>query len=167
MFADALSLVTDLPRSPPDWRRLGAHLPNEWIEAALEYKGKASIRVRRLPAQQVVWLVIGLALYRHLSIKKVLDDLDLALPELEGRCMTASAAYQARQRLVAESLHWLFQTSAKTWHNEDRAAFQFHGMDLLAMDGTTLRLADSSANREQITRTLSIVHVIIPGQVIY
>ena len=148
MLADALSLVTDLPRSPPDWRRLGAHLPYEWIEAALEYKGKASIRVRRLPAQQVVWLVIGLALYRHLSIKDVLDDLDLALPELEDRCVTASAACQARQRLGAEPLHWLFQTSAKAWHNEDRAAFQFHGMDLLAMDGTTLRLADSAANRE-------------------
>ena len=148
MLSDALSLVTDLPRSPPDWRRLGAHLPYEWIEAALEYKGKASIRVRRLPAQQVVWLVIGLALYRHLSIKEVLDDLDLALPELEGRCVTASAACQARERLGAEPLHWLFQTSAKAWHNEDRSAFQFHGMDLLAMDGTTLRLADSAANRE-------------------
>ena len=148
MLSDALSLVTDLPRSPPDWRRLGAHLPYEWIEAALEYKGKASIRVRRLPAQQVVWLVIGLALYRHLAIKEVLDDLDLALPELEGRCVTASAACQARERLGAEPLHWLFQTSAKAWHNEDRSAFQFHGMDLLAMDGTTLRLADSAANRE-------------------
>jgi hypothetical protein len=148
MLSGALSLVTDLPRSPPDWRRLGAHLPYEWIEAALEYKGKASIRVRRLPAQQVVWLVIGLALYRHLSIKEVLDDLDLALPELEGRCLTASAACQARQRLGAEPLHWLFQTSAKAWHNEDRSAFQFHGMDLLAMDGTTLRLADSVVNRD-------------------
>jgi hypothetical protein len=148
MLSDALSLVTDLPRSPPDWRRLGVHLPYEWIEAALEYKGKASIRVRLLPARQVVWLVIGLALYRHLSIKEVLDDLDLALPELEGRCVTASAACQARERLGAEPLHWLFQTSAKAWHNEDRSAFQFHGMDLLAMDGTTLRLADSAANRE-------------------
>ena len=146
MLPDAIALVTDLPRSPPDWRRLGAHLPYEWIEAALEYKGKASIRVRRLPAQQVVWLVIGLALYRHLSIKEVLDDLDLALPELDGRCLTASAACQARQRLGAEPLHWLFQTSAKAWHNEDRSAFQFHGMDLLAMDGTTLRLADCTAN---------------------
>lgn len=146
MLPDAIALVTDLPRSPPDWRRLGAHLPYEWIEAALEYKGKASIRVRRLPAQQVVWLVIGLALYRHLSIKEVLDDLDLALPELDGRCLTASAACQARQRLGAEPLHWLFQTSAKAWHNEDRSAFQFHGMDLLAKDGTTLRLADSTAN---------------------
>jgi hypothetical protein len=148
MFSDALSLVTDLPRSPPDWRRLGEHLPYEWIEAALEYKGKASIRVRRLPAQQVVWLVIGLALYRHLSIKEVLDDLDLALPELEGRCVTASAACQARQRVGAEPLHWLFQTSAKAWHDENRTAHQFHGMDLLAMDGTTLRLADTIANRE-------------------
>ena len=150
MLSDALSLVTDLPRSPPDWRRLGAHLPHEWIETALECKGKASIRVRRLPAQQVVWVVIGLALYRHLSIKEVLDDLDLALPELEGRFVTASAACQARQRLGAEPLHWLFQTSAKAWHNEDRAAYQFHGMDLLAMDGTTLRLADSDANREHL-----------------
>lgn len=148
MLSDALFLVTDLPRSPPDWRRLGAHLPYEWIEAALECKGKASIRVRRLPAQQVVWLVIGLALYRHLSIKEVLDDLDLALPELGGRFVTASAACQARQRLGAEPLHWLFQTSAKAWHNEDRSTYQFHGMDLLAMDGTTLRLADSDANRE-------------------
>ncbi len=148
MLSDALSLVTDLPRSPPDWRRLGEHLPYEWIEAALEYKGKASIRVRRLPAQQVVWLVIGLALYRHLSIKEVLDDLDLALPELEGRCVTASAACQARQRVGAEPLHWLFQTSAKAWHNDNRTAHQFHGMDLLAMDGTTLRVADTAANRE-------------------
>lgn len=148
MLSDALSLVTDVPRSPPDWRRLGAHLPYEWIEAALEYKGKASIRVRRLPAQQVVWLVIGLALYRHLSIKEVLDDLDLALPELEDRFVTASAACQARQRLGAEPLHWLFQTSAKAWHSEDHATYQFHGMSLLAMDGTTLRLADSAANRE-------------------
>jgi hypothetical protein len=147
MLSDALSLVTDLPRSPPDWRRLGEHLPYEWIEAALECKGKASIRVRRLPAQQVVWLVIGLALYRHLSIKEVLDDLDLALPELDGRFVTASAACQARQRLGAEPLHWLFQCSAKAWHKEACSAYQFHGMDLLAMDGTTLRLADSAANR--------------------
>jgi hypothetical protein len=146
MLSDALSLVTDLPRSPPDWRRLGAHLPYEWIEAALQYKGKASIRVRRLPAQQVVWLVIGLALYRHLSIKEVLDDLDLALPELNDRCVSASAACQARQRLGAEPLHWLFQTSANAWFNEDRLRYQFHGLDLLAMDGTTLRLADSAAN---------------------
>lgn len=148
MFSDALSLAIDLPRSPPDWRRLGAHLPYEWIEAALEAVGKASIRRRRLPAQQVVWLVIALALYRHLSIKEVLDDLDLALPEVKERCLTASAACQARERLGVEPLRWLFERSAKAWNNEDHSAYLFHGMSLLAMDGTTLRLADSAANRE-------------------
>jgi len=65
-----------------------------------------------------------LALYRQLSIQEVLDDLDLALPELEGRSVTANAACQARQRLGAEPLHWLFQTSAKAWQNEDRSAYQ-------------------------------------------
>lgn len=148
MLEEAIPLVIDIPRSPPDWRRLGEHLPCEWIEAALEYKGKASIRHRRLPAQQVVWLVIALAIYRHLSIKEVLDDLDLALPELTGRFVTSSAVCQARQRVGAEPLRWLFECSAKAWNSQDGEAYLFRGLSLLAMDGTTLRLADSAANRE-------------------
>ncbi|SFB08921.1 Insertion element 4 transposase N-terminal, partial [Collimonas sp. OK607] len=82
MLSDALPLVTvDLP--PPDWRRLGEHLPDDWIEQALGYTGKASIRQRRLPAQQVVWLVIALAIYRHRSVRQVMAELDLALPDLK------------------------------------------------------------------------------------
>jgi hypothetical protein len=148
MLSDVLLLANDVPRSPPDWRRLGQHLPFEWIEEALEFKGKASIRHRRLPAQQVVWLVIALALYRHLSIKEVLDDLDLALVDSKDRCATASAACQARQRLGAEPLQWLFERSAKAWHDQDSANHLFLGLNLFAVDGTTLRLADSAANRE-------------------
>jgi hypothetical protein len=34
----------------------------EWIQQALEATGTATLRPRRLPAQQVVWLVIDLAL---------------------------------------------------------------------------------------------------------
>ena len=147
MFSEALSLAIDIPRSPPDWRRLGQHMPFEWIDDALEFEGKASIRRRRLPAQQVVWLVIALALYRHLSVKEVLDDLDLAMPDMTDRCATASAACQARQRLGAEPLRWLFTRSAKAWHEHDSSKFLFRGLNLFAMDGTTLRLADSAANR--------------------
>ncbi|SFB23898.1 Insertion element 4 transposase N-terminal, partial [Collimonas sp. OK607] len=87
MFSDALPLTTaDLPA--PDWRRLGEHLPFEWIEDALSHTGKASIRQRRLPAQQVVWLVIALALYRHRSVREVLAELDLALPGMNESCVT-------------------------------------------------------------------------------
>lgn len=147
MLSDAISLVIDLP-NPPDWRRLGAHLPYEWIEAALAANDKASIRLRRLPAQQVVWLVIALALYRHMSVKEIVDSLDLALPELADRCITSSATTQARQRLGPDPLKWLFQSSSRQWIAHDQSQFLFKGLHLLAMDGTTLRLADSAANRE-------------------
>ena len=100
MHEEAISLCFEVPRSPPDWRRLVDRLPAEWIEQALQYSGKASIRRRRLPAEQVVWLVIALAMYRHLSIKEILDDLDLALPDLNDRCVTSSGVSQAKERLA-------------------------------------------------------------------
>lgn len=147
MLSDALPLVIDLPKLP-DWSRLGEHLPVEWVEAALVASDKASIRQRRLPAQQVVWLVIALALYRQKSVKEIVDSLDLAMPELADRCITSSATTQARQRVGAEPLRWLFENSAQQWIAQDQDHFLFHGLNLLAMDGTTLRLADSAANRD-------------------
>lgn len=147
MLSDALPLVIALPR-PPDWSRLGEHLPVDWVEAALVASDKASIRQRRLPAQQVVWLVIALALYRNKSVKEIVDTLDLAMPELAERCITSSATTQARQRLGFEPIKWLFERSAQQWIFQDQDQFRFQGLHLLAMDGTTLRLADSAANRD-------------------
>jgi hypothetical protein len=45
----------------PGWERLGQHLPFEWAEEAVACTGAASIRKRCLPAEQVVWLVVALA----------------------------------------------------------------------------------------------------------
>lgn len=60
--------------------RLAEHLPTAWVEEALAATGSASIWRRRLPAEQVVWLIIALALYRRQSMPEVLATLDLALP---------------------------------------------------------------------------------------
>jgi len=147
MLADILPLTTaDLPT--PDWQRLGEHLPCEWIDQALSHTGTASVRRRRLPAQQVVWLVIALALYRRHSVRQVLAELDLALPDLNDSCVTDSAATQARQRLGESPLMWLFSTSAKHWQQQDADRYNFKGLRLLAVDGTTLKLADSAENRD-------------------
>lgn len=132
----------------PDWSRLGTHLPYEWIEEAIVSTDAASIRKRRLPAEQVVWLVIALALYRHKSIDEVLADLELALPNAESRSVSKSAAAQARQRLGAEPLRWLFEKSALAWSDQDLQGSLFKGLRLLAMDGTTLRTQDSPALRD-------------------
>jgi len=146
MLADALNLIVDT-EEPPDWSRLSAHLPYEWIEQAVAYTGRASIRHRRLPAEQVVWLIIALALYRHQSISEVVDEMDLALPDADTPFVSKSAVAQARQRLGDAPLKWLFQTSARAWSAQDTNAHLFKGLRLLAMDGTTLRTADSPANR--------------------
>lgn len=147
MFSDALLLPTaDLPA--PDWKRLSEHLPLAWIEDALAYTGRASIRQRRLPAHQVVWLVISLALFRHRSVRQVVAELDLALPDLADRCVTDSAVTQARQRLGEDPLAWLFTTSARAWCAQVGQRNLCGGLRLFAMDGTSLKLADSAANRE-------------------
>ena len=43
-------------------------LDRHWIEAALAATGSATVRRRKLPAEQVVWIVIGMALFRDRSI---------------------------------------------------------------------------------------------------
>lgn len=133
---------------PADLGRLVEHLPREWIEQAVQETCKASIRRRRLPAEQVVWLVIALALYRHQSISEVVDDLDLALSGEGKPFVSKSAVAQARQRTGVEPLAWLFEKSAQAWTRQDAFAYAFKGLSLWAMDGTTLRAADSPANRE-------------------
>jgi hypothetical protein len=78
---------------------LSGAIDPEWIAQALARTGKASIRKRKLPAEQVIWLVIALALYRHQSIAEVVAHLELSLPDEINRDIAKSALTQARQRL--------------------------------------------------------------------
>lgn len=127
--------------------RLAEHLPQAWIEAALSATGTASIRRRRLPAEQVVWLVIALALYRHQSMPEVLATLDLALPAPAAPVVSKNAVTQARQRLGSAPLEELFSRTAKAWCAQDAGHHNWKGWSLWAMDGTTFRTPDSADNR--------------------
>jgi hypothetical protein len=91
--------------------------------------------------------VIALALYRHKSIGEVLDDLGLALPDAQAPFVSKSAAAQARQRLGPEPVQWLFERSARAGCEQDRRTCLFNGLQLFAMDGTTLRTHDTAENR--------------------
>lgn len=146
MFSSPLHALSEiLPLVGMD--RLAEHLPMEWIEQALEATGSASIRRRRLPAEQVVWLVIALALYRHQSMPEVLATLDLALPGCAESTVSKSAVTQARQRLGVAPLAWLFGQTAQSWCRQDAVSHAWKGLSLWAMDGTTFRTPDSPENR--------------------
>src|SRR5688500_6639542 len=81
---------------------LRRNVDQEWIEQALRATGAATVRRRRLPAEQVVWLVIGMALFRNRSIHDVVNKLDLVLPGGESPTMAPSAVADARSRLGAD-----------------------------------------------------------------
>jgi Insertion element 4 transposase N-terminal/Transposase DDE domain len=129
--------------------RLREHLPAEWIEAALSWAGTATVRRRRLPAEQVVWVVIGMGLMRNEPIERVVDELELALPDRHDTLVAKSAITQARQRLGEDPLAYLFATSAAQWATRSADAHRWRGFSLYGMDGSTLRVADSPENRAE------------------
>jgi hypothetical protein len=124
------------------------HIDPEWIEEALSATGTATLRRRRLPAEQVIWLVLGMALLRDRPMHEVVSRLDLALPGRGGESrVAASTVSQARQRLGARPMKWLFERCSERWAFESAREFQWHGLSVFALDGTTLRVADSGENR--------------------
>ena len=126
--------------------RFRADLDPEWIDQALAATGTATLRRRRLPAEQVVWLVLGMALHRNRSVVEIVHTLDLALPDERGRPVAAGAVPKARARVGPEPLAWLFARCAEAWTDRE-AAPGWRGLTLYGLDGTTLRVPDSPANR--------------------
>ena len=124
-----------------------ASLDPEWIEEALIATGTATIRRRRLPAEQVVWLVIGMCLFRDQSMRELVSMMDLALPGSRGIRVAASSIVQARARLGDEPLRWLFERTASAWAHKSARTHAWRGLALYGVDSTTLRLPDSTENR--------------------
>jgi transposase IS4-like protein/DDE family transposase len=144
-FADELE---SLPESlvPAEFGRFRQHVDPAWIEEALAATGTASMRRRRLPADQVLWLVLGMGLLRNESIDRIVATLDLALPVPDGSTTAKSAIAQARKRLGDEPLEYLFATTADRWAHDSAARHRWRGLALYGVDGTVLRVPDSPDN---------------------
>jgi hypothetical protein len=145
-LAEALAHTSQVtPESFPTFAR---YLDRDWIEQALSATGTATLRRRRLPAERVVWLVVGMALLRDRPIANVVDQLDLALPAPSGtRTVAPSAVVKARARVGAAPVEWLYHRSAAEWAMTSAEADRWRGLSLWAVDGTTLRVPDSPENR--------------------
>lgn len=124
-----------------------------WIAQALTATGTASIRRRKLPAEYVVWLVIGMGLLRDRSIREVVRHLDLVLPAGTRRAtVTGGAIAQARERLGPQPLATLFAQTAAVWGPAAAAAERWRGLAVYGVDGTTLRVPDTPENEAAFGR---------------
>jgi hypothetical protein len=144
---DALQLVAEYAIGERI-EKMKQHLAPEWIEEALALSGTVSLRRRRLPAEQVVWLVVGMGLMRDMPIEQVVDRLELALPDREDTVVARSTISKARERLGDDALAYLFATTAARWATRSADADRWKGLALYGVDGSTLRVPDSPENRE-------------------
>jgi len=133
--------------TPERFANLVAQFDVDWISEALAATGCATLRRRRLPMEQVILLVLGMALMRDRPIAEVARTLDLALPSGSSRSTAPSALVKARQRLGADPLEWLFGHTAAQWGHDSASRDTWRGLALYAVDGSTLRVPDSDANR--------------------
>lgn len=133
---------------PAYFSKLQANIDPSFIEDALEQTGRASIRRRRFPAEQAIWLVLAMAIFRNRSIDEIVQALELAWPDWRGRKVSHSAVSSGRERLGVEPVQWLFQKTARKWAYESAERLAWRGLSVFGIDGTTVKVPDTSENRE-------------------
>lgn len=141
--------------TPERLQRMSQAMPEEWILQALQSTGIKTIRRRRIPAEKVIWLVIGMAIIRGYPILEVAKSLELLLPSKTGeKAVAPSALTQARARVGAGPLRWLFEKVA-SWAHQQVPSTRWRGLSVLALDGSSLCVPDSDENAAHFGRHVS------------
>ena len=145
---------------------LTTRFPIDEVNAILQQTGRGSKRLRELPAHTLVYYVIALGLFRTLSTQEVLRVLQeglkaigekrrkrtkkLRLPEKET--VGAPAISQARQRLGVEPLKQLYEQVVQPVATKETDGAFYRDWLMVALDGFTLEVPDTAANRVAFSR---------------
>ncbi len=125
------------------------NIPMEWVASALELSTQASIRRRRLPADQVLWLVLGMALFRDEPVHEVARRLNICAQGLAtDHLLARSGLTEARKRLGADPVEWLFRKTGIQWGCERYDSDAWQGLQVFAVDGALLRTPDTPELRD-------------------
>jgi hypothetical protein len=147
-FSEALQET--LSFTPQAFAALGRHLKPEWFLEALaaheDPRAQAEMRRRKLPLDRGLWLTIGMGLFRDRSIHEVVEHLELAIPKGARRGVARSAVPQARSRLGAEPVRYLFDLTAERWGLRAATSDRWRGLSLFGLDGSCLRVPDTAEN---------------------
>jgi hypothetical protein len=131
------------------------------VHRALDSSGKASIRNRDLPAHVVVYYVIAMALFMHVSSREVLRCLLEGVRWLLGPDSTIKVASKggisrARSRLGVEPMRLLHdelvRPVAVRGKNATTKGAWYRDWRLVSLDGSTMDVADTPSNEAEFGR---------------
>jgi len=136
---------------------LAAAIPDGAVEAAIEAAGTRERRRRRSPTHLVVTLVVAMGLWAAESMRHVLAEVVAGWREGAGeqtrwRLPSTAAIVQARRRAGARLLRELFRAAAGPIATPRTVGAFLGGLRLMAIDGTTLDLADTPDNARAFGR---------------
>lgn len=139
---------------------LTASFPIETVQEALLSTGRVSQRERDLPAHVMVYYAIALALYADVSTREVLRCLLEGVRWLGDRDAGVEPAgpsgiSQARTRLGADPLEYLYRTVVAPVAIEGTPGAWYRGWRVMSLDGTTLDVGDTAANARAFGRPAS------------
>jgi hypothetical protein len=148
--------LAELPKGSriTDYLSLGVvakTFPVATVKSVLEATGRSSRRQRELPAHVVVYYVIALALYMHVSYREVLRCLLegiqwLLNPSARIKVTGKSGISQARTRLGVEPVKQLHDQIVCPIATEATKGAWYRGWRVVSLDGSTLDVADEDAN---------------------
>src|SRR4051794_23030320 len=132
---------------------LTTRFPLDAVHAVLQETGKASQRVRDLPAHVMVYYVIVMALYRPEGTREVLRVLLEGLRAIVGLGVRVepagkAAISRARTRLGVEPVKELYEGVVKPVADANTQGAFYRGWRVVALDGFTLATPDTVANEE-------------------
>ena len=148
LASDAGQLLQDLTLAS-----IMQHLPREDVINALAQTNTASVRKRLLPADVVAYLVVMLALYSDASIREnlriLLEPLRREFGDEAIGVPTGAAITKARKRLGAAPFRVLFDGLARPTATPEIPGVFYNEFRVVAVDGTTVDIQDTAANRER------------------
>lgn len=122
--------------------------PFEDVRRILEDTDRASVRVRKLPADIVVYHVISVGLMVSVGAREALRRLLHGVRAVGTGVSVASEAAisKARQRLGSSPILRLFMEQVRPIARKSTLGAWFKGRRLVALDGSTLNVTDTPAN---------------------
>ncbi|PWI05471.1 hypothetical protein DIZ27_39150 [Streptomyces sp. NWU339] len=134
-----------LPRPPAIEGELTQIIDPRLVDSVLEETGARERRVRLLPARVVVYFVLALAFFENSSYQAMWGKLTATLDGISTARPAASSLPRARCRLGSAPLRRLFEILAGPVATRTQNGSFFHGLRVVAVDGTTLSIPDEKA----------------------
>lgn len=136
---------------------LAKAFPLQRVHEALKETGKESMRERDLPAHVVVYYVLAMTLFMHVSYKEVLRCLLEGLQYVFGPSFSISVPgksgiSQARTRLGYKPLQKLHDDLVKPVALKTTKGAWFRNWLVVSIDGSTFDLQDTLANAKEFGR---------------